>query len=268
MTRFVKTITSAANPAVKALKSLDQRKRREESGLFIVEGLRHIAEAVAAGWRVESLCFTPEARTAALALPVQNDTEMLEMPEDLLRRITGRDNTQDVIAALHLRTYNIDTINIEAMTKGGNALWVGLEDIRDPGNLGTIIRTADAVGAAGIVLIGQTCDPFAPETIRATVGAFARQKIIRATAAETAAVLKNWPGRAVGTHLRTDTDYRAGDYRLPLLLVMGSEQNGLSESMAAACGQLVRIPMPGGTESLNLAVSTGIMLYEICRNRL
>lgn len=263
MPRSVKHISSAANPAVKALKALALRKHREESGLFIVEGLRHITEALAAGWRVESLCFTPEARAAAAALPLQADTEMLEMPEDLLQRITGRDNTQDVIAALKLRTYNID-----AMTEGGDALWVGLEDIRDPGNLGTIIRTADAVGAAGIVLIGQTCDPFAPETIRATVGAFARQKIIRATAAEAAAALKNWPGRAVGTHLRTDTDYRAGDYRLPLLLVMGSEQNGLSESMTAACGQLVKIPMPGGTESLNLAVSAGIMLYEICRNRL
>jgi len=263
MPRSVKHISSAANPAVKALKALALKKHRDESGLFIVEGLRHIAEALAAGWHAQSLCFTPDARAAAEALPLGTDTEMMEMPEDLLRRITGRDNTQDIIAAFAMRIYNIDE-----MTAGGDALWVGLEDIRDPGNLGTIIRTADAVGAAGVVLIGQTCDPFAPETIRATVGAFARQKIIRTTAGEAAAALKNWRGHAVGTHLRTETDYRAGDYRLPLLLVMGSEQNGLSDEMAAACGQLVKIPMPGGTESLNLAVSTGIMLYEICRDRL
>lgn len=263
MPRSVKHISSAANPAVKALKALALKKHRDESGLFIVEGLRHIAEALAAGWHAQSLCFTPEALAAAEALPLSADTEMMEMPEDLLRRITGRDNTQDVIAAFAMRTYNIDEI-----TAGGDALWIGLEDIRDPGNLGTILRTADAVGAAGVLLIGQTCDPFAPETVRATVGAFARQKILRATRSEAAAALKNWHGRAVGTHLRTDTDYRAGDYRLPLLLVMGSEQNGLSDEIAAACGQLVKIPMPGGTESLNLAVSTGIMLYEICRSRL
>ncbi|MDP2204987.1 MAG: RNA methyltransferase [Alphaproteobacteria bacterium] len=263
MPRSVKHISSAANPAIKALKSLALKKHRDESGLFIVEGLRHIAEALAAGWRAQTLCFSPDARTAAEALSTDADTEMLEMPEELLRRITGRDNTQDVIAAFDMRIYSMDE-----MTGGADALWTALEDIRDPGNLGTIIRTSDAVGAAGVVLIGQTCDPFAPETIRATVGAFARQKIIRATRAEAAAALKNWRGRAVGTHLRTDTDYRAGDYRLPLLLVMGSEQNGLSDDITAACTQLVKIPMPGGTESLNLAVSTGIMLYEICRSRL
>ncbi|MFN7113975.1 MAG: TrmH family RNA methyltransferase [Alphaproteobacteria bacterium] len=263
MPRSVKQISSAANPAIKALKALALKKHRDESGLFIVEGLRHIAEALAAGWTAQSLCFTPDARRAAEALSVDADTERLEMPEDLLRRITGRDNTQDVIAAFGMRIYSMDE-----MTGGGDALWTALEDIRDPGNLGTILRTSDAVGAAGVVLIGQTCDPFAPETTRATVGAFARQKIIRASRAEAVAALKNWHGRAVGTHLRTDTDYRAGDYRLPLLLVMGSEQNGLSDELAAACTQLVKIPMPGGTESLNLAVSTGIMLYEICRNRL
>jgi TrmH family RNA methyltransferase len=263
MPRSVKHISSAANPAVKALKALALKKHRDESGLFIVEGLRHIAEALAAGWSAQSLCFTPDARAAAEALPAGSDTEMLEMPEDLLRRITGRDNTQDMIAAFAIRIYSMDEI-----TGADDALWVALEDIRDPGNLGTIIRTADAVGAAGIVLIGQTCDAFAPETIRATVGAFARQKIIRATRAEAAAALKDWRGRAVGTHLRTEADYRAGDYGLPLLLVMGSEQNGLTDELAAACTQLVKIPMPGGTESLNLAVSTGIMLYEICRKRL
>lgn len=265
MPRFVKQISSAANPAVKTLKSLALKKHRDESGLFVVEGARHIAEALDAGWHIHTLCFSPAAADDAqeLLARAQADTEALEMPEELLSRITGRDNTQGIIAALYMRTYNIDT-----MTGAPDALWVGLEDIRDPGNLGTIIRTADAVGAAGVVLIGQTCDAFAPETVRATVGAFARQKIIRASRADVIAALPAWHGRAVGTHLRTDTDYRKGDYGLPLLLVMGSEQNGLSDDIADACAALVKIPMPGGTESLNLAVSTGIMLYEICRNRI
>lgn len=265
MPRFVKQITSAANPAVKTLKSLALKKHRDESGLFMVEGARHIGEALDAGWHLHSLCFSPDAAETAQALLARADesAEALEMPEELLSRITGRDNTQGVIAAFYMRTYDIS-----ALLKDTDGLWVGLEDIRDPGNLGTIIRTADAVGAAGVVLIGQTCDAFAPETVRATVGAFARQKIVRAARADIAAALPAWHGRAVGTHLRTDTDYRKGDYRLPLLLVMGSEQKGLSDDLAAACAQLVKIPMPGGTESLNLAVSTGIMLYEICRGRL
>ncbi len=264
MPPFVKQISSAANPAVKLLKSLDLKKHRDDCGLFLVEGLRHIREAAEAGWQIEHLCFSPAARADAEGcMQTAPVAEAMEMPEDLLKRITGRDNTQGVIASLHMRTYDMSE-----MTNGADALWVGLEDIRDPGNLGTIIRTADAVGAAGVVLVGQTCDAFAPETVRATVGAFSRQKIIRASRADAAAALKHWRGHAVGTHLRTPTDYRQGDYTLPLLLMMGSEQNGLSDDMADACRQLVKIPMPGGTESLNLAVSTGIMLYEICRGRL
>lgn len=265
MPPFVKPVSSAANPAVKLLKSLDQKKHRDDSGLFLVEGLRHIREAAAAGWQIEHLCFAPAARASAEAFMADYAVaEALEMPEDLLKRITGRDNTQSVIASLHMRVHDIS-----AMTKvADHALWVGLEDIRDPGNLGTIIRTADAVGAAGVVLVGQTCDPFAPETVRATVGAFSRQKIIRASREGLVSALNTWQGRAIGTHLRTDTDYRRADYTLPLLLMMGSEQNGLSDQIAGACAQLVKIPMPGGTESLNLAVSTGIMLYEICRDRL
>lgn len=264
MPPFVKQVSSAANPVVKTLKSLALKKHRDEYGLFLVEGARHIGEAADAGWKIAHLCFTSAARAAAEKLMADcGAEEAFEMPAELLQRITGRDNTQDIIASLHIRLDDLSTL-----AQDTDGLWVGLEDIRDPGNLGTIIRTADAVGARGIVLIGQTCDPFAPETIRATVGAFARQTIIRATQAEMTAALPQWQGHAVGTHLRTDTDYRQGDYRLPLLLLMGSEQNGLSDTLAQSCAQLVKIPMPGGTESLNLAVSTGIMLYEICRGRL
>src|SRR5690606_30138212 len=134
--------------------------------------------------------------------------------------------------------------------------------------LGTIIRTADAVGAAGIILAGQTCDAFSPEAVRASMGSIARMKLIRTTLAAFGSWRSGWAGRIIGTHLRTETDYRAADYTLPLILAMGSEQSGMSDALTDMCHSLVKIPMPGGTESLNLAVSTGIMLYEICRNRL
>lgn len=251
-----KTITSTANPTVKSLKALAQRKHREESGLFLVEGARDIAGAVAAGWAPDILAYDP-ARPPTDAV-IAAAREVLHVTPDILSRIMGRDNAQGAIAAFPLPATPLTAV------QGG--LWVVLEGVRDPGNLGTIIRTADAVGADGVILIGACCDPYQPETIRATMGSFARIPVIRAPYDEFIAWRRRWPGAVIGTHLHARAvDYRMADYNAPLLLLMGGESDGLSEDMAAACDTLVKIPMAGGTESLNLAVSTGIMLYEIRR---
>ena len=257
-----KPITSAANPVVKALKALALKKYRDEDGLFVVEGARHLMEAIEAGWHLHSLALTEDAIESVPDL-LSAAAESYVMPAELLSRITGRDNTQNVIGALKQRVAVLSEVGTDK-----NTSWIVLEDIRDPGNLGTIMRTADAVQTAGIILVGQTCDAFSPEAIRATMGSFARLQLVRTSLADFAAWKKTWAGRMTGTHLRTDTDYRAGDYTGPHLLAMGSEQNGLSETLTGLCDQLVKIPMPGGTESLNLGVSTGIMLYEMGRNRL
>jgi RNA methyltransferase, TrmH family len=130
------------------------------------------------------------------------------------------------------------------------------------------MRTVDAVKAEGVLLIGQVCDIWSPEAVRASMGSFARIKMAKAVMPEFMKWRKDWKGRVVGTHLNTSVDYRKGDYTQPLLLVMGSEQSGMSPDITNACDQLVKIPMPGGAESLNLAVSVGVMLYEICRSKL
>jgi TrmH family RNA methyltransferase len=143
-----------------------------------------------------------------------------------------------------------------------------LRKFATPGNLGTIIRTADAAGARGIILIGNTCDPWSPEAIRATMGAFSRIKIVSATAEDFSGWRKTWKGAVIGTHLSAKTvDYREADYSRPLVILMGSEQNGLSPRLTETADKLVRIPMGEKTESLNLAVSTGIMLYEAFRQQ-
>ncbi|HYD18598.1 MAG TPA: RNA methyltransferase [Patescibacteria group bacterium] len=254
-----KTITSAANPAVKRLRSLGTKKYRDEEGVFLVEGLRHVEDALAGGFALETLGYAPRASREIAAI-APRATHVLELTDDLLSRITQRDNAQSVIGAFRMKP-----AGLAAVTAG---LWVGLEGIRDPGNLGTIIRTADAVKADGVMLIGDTCDPYAPETIRATMGSFARVPVAQASVKEFLLWRASWKGRVIGTHLRTDTDYRKADYASPLLLLMGSESNGLSDEAVKACTSLVKIPMAGGAESLNLAVSTGVMLYEICRSRL
>ncbi len=262
----IKPISSPANPVVKQLKSLSVKKYRDEAGIFVVEGLRHVEDMLAAGWTLSALALTaPEIaeNDGLIHTATAMQADIYDMPEALLSRITGRDNTQSVIGV-----FKQDWHDLETVTESGAALWVLLEDIRDPGNLGTILRTADAVGAAGIILAGQTCDAFSPEAVRASMGSIARMKLIRATLDDIDNWRAGWAGRIIGTHLRTETDYRAADYTLPLILAMGSEQAGLSEALTAMCHNLVKIPMPGGTESLNLAVSTGIMLYEISRGRI
>jgi TrmH family RNA methyltransferase len=250
-----KIITSAANPTVKKLKSLAVKKYRDEEGLFLVEGAQHISDALERGWELETLAYSKNDPVIKKARCV-----VLQVTDDILSRITGRDNTQPVIGVFKQKW--------QAVSKIKDGLWLGLEEIRDPGNLGTIIRTAGAVGVEGIVLIGNTCDPFSPETIRASTGSFAKVKLAGASLAEFLKWRPSWKGRVIGTHLQTKTDYRKADYSLPLLLMMGGEQSGLSAEATKVCDTLVKIPMTGETESLNLSVSAGVMLYEVCRGRL
>lgn len=259
-------VTSPSNPVVKRIKALAQKKYREEEKVFVVEGLRHILQAVGAGWIVDTLAYDERAGTekefsAVLDAVRQQKARTLFTTHDLLSRMTGRDNAQSVLAVMHQQNLGLDAIRIDA-------LYVALDGIRDPGNLGTIMRTLHAVGGAGVILLGETCDPWSPEAVRATVGSFADIAIIRASHDAFAAWKKKTRCPVIGTHLRTDTDYRKVDYSLPLILVMGSEQSGMSDVVAGLCDTLVKIPMAGETESLNLAVSTGIMLYEISRTRL
>jgi TrmH family RNA methyltransferase len=145
---------------------------------------------------------------------------------------------------------------------------VALESIRDPGNLGTIVRTADAVGAAGVILVGETVDPFSPEAVRATMGSIFAVPLARTSKPEFTGLAAGWRGTIVGTHLAATADYRAVDYTPPVLLVMGGEQAGLTPEAAKLCRTLVKIPMTGRADSLNLAVATAVMLFEIRRGAL
>jgi TrmH family RNA methyltransferase len=256
-------LTSTANPLVKKLKSLSQKKYRDEHGLFLVEGLRNIQDVVAVGWKPVYLLHYPEQThntdiDGLCALSEKSLTTTL----DILRRITGKENTQTVIAAFATRTCTLDLVTSHGTDDG---LWVALENIRDPGNLGTIIRTANAAGAKGIILVGHCCDPWTPEVIRASVGTFARIPIIHTSLDHFVTWRAAYPHPVIGTHLYDSVDFRSATYPRNMILIMGNEQNGLSDTASALCNTRVRIPMAGETESLNLSVATAIMLYEIQR---
>lgn len=143
--------------------------------------------------------------------------------------------------------------------------WIALDRCRDPGNLGTIMRTADAVGAAGIILIAESCDPFSVEAVRASMGAIFNIAITRLDEPDFLAFAKDWQGRITGTALPAAVDYRAADWGGPQIILMGNEQAGLTDALAASCHQLVKMPMQGRSDSLNLAVATGLAAYEWLR---
>jgi TrmH family RNA methyltransferase len=263
-----KTVTSLTNPVVKHLRSLSLKKYRDAEKLFMVEGPRNVDQMLDAGWMPACIAYArrvadaPETQKALAACDAADGLN-IEVTDEILAKITHRENAQPLVGIFRQKVYGL-----EAVSSGPDALWIGLEGIRDPGNLGTIMRTGEAAGASGILLLGETCDIFSPEVVRATTGSFARMVLCHAMQEEFLAWRPKWSGRVFGTHLQGASDYRKPAYERPLMLVMGSEQAGLSEDIAKACDLLVKIPMQGETESLNLAVSTGIMLYEICRESL
>jgi TrmH family RNA methyltransferase len=264
----VRTITSLTNPTIKDIRALALPKHRKESGLFVTEGMKLVADAVEEDWPIKILVYGAKVADHAVVRRVAQVAharggDVLEVSEAVLSKITRRENPQMVVGVFEQRLTPKSEIR-----PGPTGVWVALEGIKDPGNLGTIIRTADAVGAEGVILVGDTVDPFGVEAVRATMGSIFHMKLARMNVAEFKEWRKGWPGIVVGTHLSGKADYRSVDYDRPVLLFMGNEQSGLPDDLAATCDQLVKIPQAGRADSLNLAIATGVMLFEIRRDRL
>lgn len=254
-------ITSLTNDTVKAVRALHMRKERETTGLFLAEGLKFIGEALDQGRTPKTLLVGMEARPHALLDRAKIETqaaggEIVVVTHPILEKISRRDNPQTVLAV-----FEQQYTSLEALTPQSAPCWVALEQVRDPGNLGTIIRTADAAGCGGVILIGDCVDPFSVEAVRATMGSVFAVAIARTSPAEFLAWRERWPGSVVGTRLDATTDYRAASIQRPALILMGNEQAGLTDELAAACDVNVKIPMRGRADSLNLAIATGIMVY-------
>ena len=263
----VKQVSSVSNPIVKSIRALAQKKVREREGLFLAEGLKLAVDAVDGGWTIRTLVVAaeggPRERIDDISARVHASGGLvLQASPKVLAAIARRDNPQTVIAVVEERWG-------EAEPQAGET-WVALERVRDPGNLGTVIRTADALGLAGVVLAGECVDPFGVECVRATMGSLFHVAVARThDVGALAGRFRAAGGRTVGTHLAGAVDHRRVDWsRSPLLVVMGNEARGLSDEAAAACDELALIAMSGRADSLNLAVSAGIVLFEARRHAL
>ena len=265
----VKEVTSLANPLVKDIKALAQKKFRDQQNAFMAEGLKLVIDALDLGWQIRTLVFAKAGRGNAAVEKVAARTVaaggmVLEVSEKVLVAITRRDNPQMVVGVFSQKFLGLKDVRAD-----NGDVWVALDRVRDPGNLGTVIRTVDAVGAKGVILVGDTTDPFSVETVRATMGSIFAVPVAKATTEAFLAWRGGFSGLVAGTHLKGAVDYRSVDFsRGPVLLMMGNEQQGLPENLAASCDRLLRIPQAGRADSLNLAVATGIMLFEIRRGAL
>ena len=238
-------ITSLQNPHIKLIRSLEDKKARREHGLFVAEGLNMLERAAALGWE-------PDLYLATKPAWIWDAHKPLLVSDKIMSTLSAQNNAHEVMATFKQRWQP---------HPGKEGLWLALEEIRDPGNLGTIIRTADAAGAAGIILVGDCCDPYAPECVRATTGSIFAMPLVKMPTPQFVDFMKGWPGESVGTTMGAKESYRR-KYTEPTLLVMGAESRGMSQAVTATCKTLVSIPMRKGVESLNVAAATALMLFE------
>lgn len=264
-------IHSLNHARIKQIRALAQRAERDRTGLFFVEGIRNVVDAIQWGATIELLVVAPDLLVNELGRETarrqrREGTPCMEVGADIFKSMSAgislKYGPQGLGAVVRQRWKPLaPVLRLEQQC------WIGLDAIQDPGNLGTILRTCDAAGAAGVMLIGRTTDPYDPVAVRASLGAVFSQTLIRTNIAEFAAWKRESGCYVVGTSGAAPSDYRSTGYAPPLVLLMGSERSGLSSELQALCDAMVRIPMVGRGESLNVAVATGIMLYEILHRR-
>ena len=257
-------ITSAANPLIKTLKALHTKKGRSETGLFLAEGARSASEAASLGvWPdilliAEAALARPQVRTL-LERAEAEGVRCVETSEGLLGQISKRDNPQTVIGAYRQRLTPLASVDCELM--------IAVEAMRDPGNLGTVLRTADSIGASGVVQVDGGCDPFSVEAVRASMGSIFSTKLARCSLAELQAHAKANEAMIVGASLNGAPLQDAWATPERVIVFMGNEQSGLSPAHEEACDMLVKLPMRGRADSLNVAIATAVLGYDIWRRR-
>jgi TrmH family RNA methyltransferase len=256
-------ITSYSNPTVRLLRDLHDKRTRQREGLFLVEGMRLITDAVRAGHKPVLVAHGPALRFQGILREVFEVTEaagghVFETSEEILAKISRKDNPQAVVAAFAPWDLTLDRLDLHR-----HDMWLAVEGLKDPGNLGTLLRTADAVGAGGVILLDQSCDPFSVEAVRASMGALFTTQLARAPWDVFLAWAKASSAQLVGAVLEDAQDYQDIHYHAPCVIVLGNEQSGLPEGYRLACTVRAKIPMYGQADSLNVAISGAVLAYEV-----
>jgi RNA methyltransferase, TrmH family len=256
-------ITAFSNPLVKQVRGLRDKKNRRSDGLFMAEGLRILTESRDSGHLPKLLFYNgaepPHSLLRELIGAVEAaGGEAIETNADILHKLSGKDNPQVVLGV-----YEAFDTGLARIDRSSAGLWIVAQALRDPGNLGTILRTGDAVGAGGLILVDDCVDPFSVEAVRASMGALFTQRIAAASWHEFVAWLRSGEGELIGTSLNAFKDYQQPRYTKPAFILVGNESRGLPEPYEKECDTLVKIPMLGKADSLNAAMAAAVMAYEV-----
>ena len=256
-------ITSRNNPRIKHIRALLKRSEREQTGLALVEGLRQVTEALRYPDLVRQLIIAPELLKSqhGQALFHKHATRRLPtlcVSTEAFQSFSLREGPQGIAAIVSQHWEQLHQLSLSP-----GDVWVALEAIQDPGNLGTILRSCDATGCCGVILLDNATDPYDPITLRASLGALFSRRLIKTSFQAFAAwkLAHHYP--IVGTSDAASLNYRKITYPSPVILLMGSERQGLSLAQQRLCDLMVSIPMQGSCDSLNVAVATSLVLYEI-----
>jgi TrmH family RNA methyltransferase len=259
-------ISSAANPLARRVRLLSERRYRRREGALFVEGIQPVWQAVSAGMEIETLIVAPDLLDGSPAMGMVAEQEargarVARLTRELFERLSERDGPSGLAAIVRWRIAGLEDLPVRP-----DSLLVALHEIGNPGNLGTIIRTADATGSGGVILLGETTDPFAPGAVKASMGAVFSVPVAHVRQPGEFFGWAKAHGLSVATtSAHADGDHWTTDYPLPLALLLGSEGNGLPPDLLARGDLRVRIPMVGTAHSLNLAVAAGVLLYEVRR---
>jgi len=256
-------ICHANDPRFQHLRSLQTPRGRSHTGLYLIEGIRHVTRASEERAPIQSLFLSPGVLSNPFGQKLARRLRRSGIPSEhltpqLYSDLTLAAEPQGLGAVLRQQW-----IPIRNVRPSNGSLWLAVESIDSPGNLGTIIRTAEATGVAGIIIIGANADPYDPTAIRASMGSLFSRKLLRCSVPEFVDWARVFNVALVGSSPAGLLDYRSFRCRWPAALLIGSEKHGLSDQLAESCDFMIRIPMLGRGDSINAAVAAGVLLYEL-----
>src|SRR5215211_4614596 len=258
-------ITSLSNPLIKQARALHQKKARLETGTFLVEGIHHVGEAMEAGWEVESILYAPEllASTFARDLITRLGAKPQPVSASVMESLADKDNPQGILAIVRQKQTRIEELK-QSGALGGQKIRraAALVAPQDPGNVGTILRTLDAVGADALFLLDGGVELYHPTVVRSSMGTIFWKPIYQTSFHELVEWARLGNVQLIGTSAHGDVEYQTFVPNLQWVLVLGNEQKGLSPEQVKACDVTVSLPMKGRVSSLNLSVAAGVLLYQ------
>lgn len=251
-------ITSTSNPLIKQARALQHKKARVESKTFLVEGIHHVGEAIEAGWYVEVILYAPDLLTSQFAknlLGKISNIKLQAVSENVMEALADKENPQGILAVVKQKVFSFSEI------KNVNRA-VALVSPQDPGNLGAILRSMDAVGIDALFLLEGGVELYHPSVIRASMGTLFWKPVVQTSFNEFVTWSHEKNMQLIGASAKADVDYYTLIPKQPWALILGNEQKGLTKEQVAACDVTVSIPMRGRVSSLNLSVAAGILLYQ------